>query len=105
LSKSTDNAGVMGTVLMVDTKGPKGLIDLALGIRRDGTVHRVVVVHNVDEAGLGAPEFLNQIQGKSAASPLRVGQDIRYSGNALAAQALLDAVRRGLHLYAAAQGN
>ena len=104
LAKTPDGSGVLGSVLMIDARGPKGGIDLAVGILRDGTVHRVVVVENKDEAGLASAEFLNQIQGKSLTSPLKVGEDIRYAGDAMSAKALLNAVHRGLHLYAAAQG-
>ncbi len=105
LGKSADGSGVLGTVLMLDTRGPKGGIDLAVGVRRDGSVHRVVVVENSDDPALAQAAFLDQIQGKSAKSPLKTGQDIRFSGNAQAADAVLSAVRRGLFLLGAAQGN
>ena len=103
LGKSTDGSGVLGTVLMLDAKGPKGGIDLAVGIRRDGTIYRVVVTENGDDPNLSSAGFLDQIQGKNLQSPLKVGQDIRYPGDAKPAQALLNAVRRGLYLLAAAQ--
>ena len=102
LGKSADGSGVLGTVVMVDARAPKGMIDLAVGIRRDGTVARVVVVGNRDEPGLAADAFLNQIQGNDAQSAMTVGQDLKYSGDAKAAQALVNAVRRALHLLAAA---
>ena len=93
----------LGTVLMLDTRGIKGGINLAVGIRRDGSVSRVVVVENKDDAKLSAAAFLDQIQGKTLQSPLKVGQDIKYSGDAQSAQAVLSAVKRGLSLLAAAQ--
>jgi len=102
LGKSADGSGVLGTVVVIDTRGPKGLLDLAIGVRRDGTVARVVVVENKDDPGLGAAAFLDQIKGKGIQSPLAAGRDISYAGDAKAAQALLNAVRRGLHLLAAA---
>ena len=94
----------LGTVLMLDARGPKGGLDLAVGISRDGTVHRVVVVENKDDPNLSSAAFLDQIQGKSIKSPLKVGQDIHYSGDSKSAQAFLNAVRRGLSLLAAAEG-
>ena len=103
LGKSPDASGVLGTVLMVDAKGPKGGMDLAVGVRRDGSVQRVVVTENADDPNVSSAGFLGQIEGKSVQSPLKVGQDIHYSGDPKAAQALLDAVRRGLYLLAAAQ--
>jgi Na+-translocating ferredoxin:NAD+ oxidoreductase RnfG subunit len=102
LGKPADGSGVLGTVVMVDTRGPKGLIDLAVGIRRDGTVAKVVVVENKDDAGLSADGFLNQLKGKSAQSAVAVGKDVQYNGDVKAAQALVNAVRRGLNMLAAA---
>ena len=102
LGKPADGSGVLGTVAVIDTRGPKGALDLAIGIRRDGTVARVVLVENKDDAGLSAAAFLDQIKGKNAQSPMAVGRDIQFAGDAKAAQALLNAVRRGLHLLAAA---
>ena len=104
LGKSPDGSGSIGTVLMLDAHGPKGGMDLAVGIRRDGTVARVVVTENKDDPNLGSAGFLDQIQGKSMQSPLKVGQDIHYNGDAKSAQALLNAVHRGLYLLSAAQG-
>lgn len=98
LGKSADGSGVLGTVVLVDTKGPKGAIDLAIGIGRDMTIDRVVVVENKDEAGLAAAAFLDQFKGKSAKNPLSVGKDLRYTGTAAAGEALAAAVRRGLQL-------
>ena len=90
--------------MLVDTRGPKGALDLAIGFNRDGTVHRVVVVENADDPGLSANGFLDQLKGKAIQSPLTVGKDVRYGGDAQAAQALLSAVRRGMQLLAAAAG-
>lgn len=104
LGKSADGTGVLGTVLMIDVTGPKGGLDLAVGIERNGAVHRVVVEENHDDPGLSSAAFLNQIRGKTIRSPLKVGRDIKYSGNAKSAQAVLNAVRRGLYLLAAAEG-
>lgn len=93
----------LGSVIMLDTKGTKGGIDLALGIKRDGSVHKLVVVENDDDKMLGQQAFLDQLQGKTSQSPLKVGQDIKFSGDAKSAQAVLSAVHRGLLLIAAAQ--
>jgi hypothetical protein len=104
LGKSADGSGVLGTVVLVDARGPKGPMDLAIGVKRDGAIERVVVTVNQDDPGLSAAGFLDQLKGKTAASPLAVGKDVRYSGDAKSAEALLAAVRRGLHLVAAASG-
>ena len=104
LGKPADGSGVLGTVVLVDARGPKGVMDLAIGVKRDGAIERVVVTENNDDKGLSAAGFLDQLKGKTAASPLALGKDIRYTGDAKGAEALLAAVRRGLHLVAAASG-
>ena len=102
LGKTADGSGVLGTVVMVDTKGPKGAIDLAIGINRDGSLHSVVVVENSDDPGLSSDGLLNQLKGKTLQAPLVVGEDIRFTGNMKSAQALLNAVGRGVYLLQAA---
>jgi hypothetical protein len=104
LGKAADGSGVMGTVVLVDAQGPKGVMDIAIGVKRDGAVERVVLTVNNDDKGLSAAAFLDQLKGKTAASPLTLGKDVSYTGDAKAAEALLAAVRRGLHLAAAASG-
>ncbi|MBI3896401.1 MAG: hypothetical protein HY313_10780 [Acidobacteria bacterium] len=105
LGKSADGSGVLGTVVLIDARGPKGAVDLAIGFKKDGSVSRVVVVENGDDPKLSAKEFLDQFQGKNSKSPLALGQDIRYAGDANAGQSLLKAVRRGMYLLQAASGS
>ena len=105
LGKSADGSGVLGTVVFIDTLGPKGAIDLAIGFKRDSSVFRVVVAENKDDPGLGASGFLDQLQGKTTKSPLALGQDVRYTGDAKAAQTVLKAVRRGMYLLQVASSN
>ena len=102
LGKSADGSGVLGMVLVIDAKGPRGGMDLAVGYRRDGNVYRVVVVENGDDPSLSSADFLDQIREKGLGSALTVGQDIHFSGDAQAAQALLNAVRRGMYFLEAA---
>jgi len=102
LGKPQDGSGVLGIVVLVDTRGSKGAIDLALGVKRDGTVARVVITENADDKGLSAAAFLDQLKGKSAKSSLMLGKDITFAGDAKAAEAVLGAVRRGLQMLAVA---
>ena len=102
LGKAGDGSGVLGTVLLLDTRGPQGMIDLAVGYKRDGSIYRVVVAENADDPGLGSADFLDQIRGNGLKAALKTGQDIQFSGNAEAAQALLNAVRRGMYFLEAA---
>ncbi len=105
LGKSSDGTGVLGLIVVVDAAGPKGPIDLAIGVARDGTIHRVVVSENSDDLGLGEDSFLAQFKGFTAKSPMAIPVDIEFKGSVESAQALADAVRRGLHLLATASGN
>jgi hypothetical protein len=102
LGKSSDGSGVLGTVVIVDASGPNGMIDIALGVRRDGTIERVIITENADEKALGETAFLDQFKGKSVKSPLMLGKDISYSGTAGSAEAVVSAVRRSLHMLAVA---
>jgi len=102
LGKTPDGSGVLGIVVLVDAQGPQGGMDLALGVKRDGSVERVVVTENADDQALSAAAFLDQLKGKNASSPLALGKDIRFTGNAKAAEAFLSAIRRGLQMLAAA---
>ena len=101
LGKSADGSGVLGAVVIVDARGPKGLLDLAVGIRRDGTVERIVVIENQDEPGLAADTFLAQVEGNDAQSLQTLGKNLEFSGNPESAQAFLNTVRRAVHLLAA----
>jgi hypothetical protein len=105
LGKSPDGSGVLGTVILVDAQGPRGIIDLALAVRRDGTIEKVLVTENADDAALSTAAFLNQLQGKNASSPLAFGKDIRFTGNPQSAEVFLSAVRRGLQMIAAVVGS
>jgi hypothetical protein len=104
LGKPADGSGVLGTVILIDARGAKGGIDLALGVKRDGTVARVVITENADEKALGEAAFLDQLKGKNAQSPLTLGKDIKYTGTAKSAEGLLSAVRRGLQMIVVASG-
>jgi hypothetical protein len=104
LGKPEDGSGILGTVILVDAHGPKGVMDLAIGVKRDGTIERVVVTVNNDDKTLSDAAFLDQLKGKTSAAHLALGKDVRHAGDAKAAEALLSAVRRGLHLIAAASG-
>jgi Na+-translocating ferredoxin:NAD+ oxidoreductase RnfG subunit len=104
LGKPAGGSGALGTVVLIDARGPKGGIDLAIGVKLDGTVARVVITENADEKALGAAAFLDQFQGKNAKSPLTLGKDINYTGDAKAAEAVVSAVRRGLQMLATAAG-
>ena len=93
---------LLGTVVMIDADGPKGNMDIALGVKKDGSIAKVLITENKDDQGLSAAAFLDQLKGKTTQSPLAVGKDIKYAGNAKSAEAFLSAVRRGLQMLATA---
>ena len=103
--KSADGSGVLGIVVLVDAKGPKGLIDMAIGFKRDGSITKIVVVDNKDDAALSSNPFLDQLAGKNSISPLTVGKDIKFTGDSKAAESFLQAVRRGILLFGAASSD
>ena len=89
-------------VVLVDAKGPKGLIDMAIGFKRDGSITKIVLVDNKDDAALGSKAFLDQLAGKNSKSSLVVGKDVKFTGDGKAAESFLQAVRRGMLLLEAA---
>lgn len=102
VGKSADNSGVLGMVLLVDTQGSRGMVDLAIGVKRDLSIDRVVLVENKDEAALASAAFLDQFKGKTATAALAVGKDLKYSGTAASGEAVASAVRRGIRMLAEA---
>ena len=94
----------LGTMFSVDAPGMKGGVDLTIGVRPDGTIASVMVMENNEDLPLSSHQFLDQLQGKTIESPLKLGEDIRYVGNPKSGQAMLNGVRRGLYLWKAAQG-
>lgn len=100
--KSADGSGVLGMVVLVDAKGPKGLIDMAIGFKRDGSITKIIIVDNKDDAALSSKPFLDQLAGKNNKSSLVVGKDVKFTGDGKAAESFLQAVRRGILLLEAA---
>jgi Na+-translocating ferredoxin:NAD+ oxidoreductase RnfG subunit len=105
LGKSSDGTGVLGLIVVVDVVGPKGPIDLAIGVARDGTIHRVMVSENSDDPGLSEDRFLSQFKGFTTKSLMAIPVNIEFEGATESAQAFIDAVRRGLQLLETASGN
>ena len=99
-----ENHRQLGTLVFVDADGRKGGVELAIGVRSDGTLANVLVQENNEDLPLSSHQFLDQLQGKSIESPLKIVEDIRYVGNPQSGQAMLNGVRRGMYLLKAAQG-
>ena len=100
----TNKMKSIGAVLMVDAKGAKGVVDMAVGFNLDGSIRKVLIMENKDDKELESETFLGQLEGKSPSDSWDVGNEFRLVGNPASAQAVIRAVRRGMHLFLAFMG-
>ena len=87
----------LGWVLVDKVIGKVELIDYAVGIGLDGAVKQVEILSYRESHGheVRLPAWRRQFVGKTAASALRVGDDIaNISGATLSCQHVTDGVRR-----------
>ncbi len=91
----------IGAVLMVDAEGSQGTIDMAVGYSLDGTVRKVLILENGDAKELEAEAFLGQLEGKGPSDDWDLEHEFNLVGNTASAQAVIRAVRRGMHLFLA----
>jgi hypothetical protein len=92
-----------GWFVVDEVVGKHELITYAVGLNADGTVRRVEVLEYRESYGgeVAGEGWLRQFVGKSAGSPVKVGQDIaNISGATLSSRHLADGVHRVLALYA-----
>ncbi|MBI3940297.1 MAG: hypothetical protein HY315_05640 [Acidobacteria bacterium] len=97
----TSKTRSIGGVLMVDTNGTLGPIDLAVGYALDGTVKKVVILKNQDEKGLESAAFLKQLEGRGLSGGWDPQKDFNLAGNPASAREVILAVRRGMLLFRA----
>jgi Na+-transporting NADH:ubiquinone oxidoreductase subunit NqrC len=98
----------LGFVLVDEVIGKFELITYAVGIGTDGAVKQVEVLSYRESHGgeVRLPAWRRQFVGKTAASPLRVGEDIaNISGATLSCQHITDGVRRIVAVVALARRN
>lgn len=100
----TNKMKSIGAVLLVDTKGTTGYIDLAVAYNLDGSVKKVLVTENENDKQLESESFLGQLEGKSPSDRWDLDKDFQLVGNPASAQALIRAVRRGMYLFLAFMG-
>jgi Na+-translocating ferredoxin:NAD+ oxidoreductase RnfG subunit len=87
----------LGFVVVDEVIGKFELITYAVGIGVDGTLRQVEVLSYRESHGheIRLPAWRRQFAGKSAASPLRIGEDIsNISGATLSCTHVTDGVRR-----------
>ena len=92
-------AATLGYVVVDDVIGKFERISYAVGVNVDGTVRQVEVLSYRESHGheVRLPAWRKQFVGKTAASPLQVGEDIaNISGATLSCTHLTDGVRRNV---------
>ena len=88
---------VLGHVVVDNVLGKFELISYAVGLGADGAVRQVEVLSYRESHGheIRLPAWRRQFVGKTAASPLQLGEDIaNISGATLSCQHVTDGVRR-----------
>ena len=90
----------VGAVIMLDTRGANGLIDLAVSYGLDGVVRKVMITKNGDDKALDSAEFLKQLEGKKPTDNWDA-KNFKAGANPMSTRALIQAVRRGSHLVLA----
>ena len=88
---------LVGVVVVDDVKGKFERISFAAGVGADGAVRQVEVLSYRESHGheVRLPAWRRQFVGKTAASPLRVGEDIsNISGATISCNHLTQGVRR-----------
>jgi len=87
----------LGYVVVDEVIGKFELITYAVGLGADGTVTQVEILSYRESHGgeIRLPAWRRQFAGKTAASPLRVGEDIaNISGATLSCRHITEGVRR-----------
>ena len=86
--KATDDSGVVGYCISVNSKGYGGLVGFVVGITKDGSVKAINILNHSETPGLGAkstePEFYTQFNDKSSL-PLKVVKGGASNPNEIAA--------------------
>jgi transcriptional regulator of nitric oxide reductase len=88
---------VLGYVVLDEVIGKVELISYAVGIATDGSVKQVEILAYRESHGgeIRMPAWRKQFIGKTAAAPIRVGEDIaNISGATLSCTHVTDGVRR-----------
>ena len=96
----------LGVVVSDEVIGKFELISYAVGIDRDGAVRQVEILSYRESHGgeVRLPAWRRQFVGKTAASPLRVGDDIaNISGATLSCTHLAEGIKRIVAVVALAR--
>jgi Na+-translocating ferredoxin:NAD+ oxidoreductase RnfG subunit len=97
---------VLGHVVLDEVIGKVELINYAVGVATDGSVKQVEILAYRESHGgeIRLPAWRRQFVGKTAAAPLRIGEDVaNISGATLSCTHVTDGVRRIVTTLAAAR--
>ena len=84
-----ENEKAIGLALLVDVKGPNGVISGGIGLDMRGKVVKVDVHKHNEAAGVADAKFLKQFNGKGIENKFIIGEDIEpLDGDSAAAQAV-----------------
>ncbi|MFZ5471556.1 MAG: hypothetical protein ACOZIN_19190 [Myxococcota bacterium] len=87
----------MGVVFFLDVAGENGEVEMGVAMTPAAAVQRVVLYEHSEPSSVASKEFLSKLEGKKAADPFRVGEDVKApAGAEKSAQALATGVRRAL---------
>ena len=79
----------IGLALLVDVKGPNGVINGGVGLDMTGKVVKVKVYEHNEVAGIAGDEFLKQFSGKGIEDKFKVDEDVEpVAGEQAASQAV-----------------
>lgn len=91
--------GIIGYVLTDAERGQYGAIEIVLGVGIDGKTAAVYIQRARErDKGFKSKEFLAQFIGKTAADPLRLGEDVK-AGRTAAAEQVAFGVRKMLVMH------
>ncbi len=102
--KAESGGRLVGYVVFDRVIGKHLYIDYTIAIDPSGRVRRVDILEYRESYGgeVRSPSWLGQFVGKTSASPLTLGQDIRnLSGATLSSEHLTQGIKRILAAYAA----
>lgn len=92
-----DQKKPMGLVLFVDVKGPRGVIDGAVGLNMKGKVIKVAIYEHKETDAIASEKFLKQFIGKGIDDDFEVGKDIEaVKGQVAATKAVILIPRKTL---------
>lgn len=94
---------LVGYVIKSSAKGYKGILEILVGIKSDGTLGGMRLVNHKETKNIGTkaeePEFYEQFKGKTAKVPLEDGDLDLISGATFTSKAVQTATNKAIEYY------